>query len=354
MRPQQIDGTEARAVDHEARFDFGGAVARRFHEEAAVRTREALHAAVAHQRAAGIFHVALQRQHVGMLIDDAAGGAEQRRRAAHFGFELVRLGAGDQAHAVDVVDVRALEQVQQHLLFFIAVGDDELAAVVVFDAARLAIGVQGAVAGDTEARLEAARCVVEAGVNDAAVARRGDGARMGLRLEQQHFAAGQRQCARHGEAHHARTDDDAFDPVCHILNLSCKHPHFRRVLAALLLAAAGRLQRVFRQPLHGDQGSAAGAGPAAHRDAGHRRCRGRRSSCRRKGYTPITFASNYPVSDRVEASIWSVPEPVAASATHFKAPGAGDARRAGAGDGAGGERPRRPMPRSTRRSSRTC
>ena len=159
-----------------------------------------------------------------MLIDDAARRAEQRGRAAYFGLELVRLGAGDQAHAVDVVEMRALEQMQQHLLFFIAVGDDELAAVVVIDAARLAVGVQRAVAGDAEARLEAARGVVEAGMNHAAVARRGDGARMGLGFEQQDFAPGQRQCARDGEAHDARTDDDAFDLVCHILNLSCKQP----------------------------------------------------------------------------------------------------------------------------------
>ena len=44
-----------------------------------------------------------------------------------------------------------------------------------------------------------------------------------------------------------------------------------------------------------------------------------------KGYTPIQFSSNYPVSDSVESSLWSVPEPVAASATHFKAPSAAEA-----------------------------
>ena len=43
-----------------------------------------------------------------------------------------------------------------------------------------------------------------------------------------------------------------------------------------------------------------------------------------KGYTPIRFSANYPASDPVESSLWSVPEPVAASAAHFKAPGAGE------------------------------
>ena len=43
-----------------------------------------------------------------------------------------------------------------------------------------------------------------------------------------------------------------------------------------------------------------------------------------KGYVPIQFSSNYPASEPVEASLWSVPEQVAAGAVHFKAPGAGD------------------------------
>lgn len=43
----------------------------------------------------------------------------------------------------------------------------------------------------------------------------------------------------------------------------------------------------------------------------------------KNGYTAITFASNYPASDRVEASLWSVPEPVVARATHLRAGVAG-------------------------------
>jgi len=43
----------------------------------------------------------------------------------------------------------------------------------------------------------------------------------------------------------------------------------------------------------------------------------------KKGFTSIAFTTNYPESDRVEATIWSVPEPVVARITHLKAPGAG-------------------------------
>ena len=42
----------------------------------------------------------------------------------------------------------------------------------------------------------------------------------------------------------------------------------------------------------------------------------------KKGYTAMTFTSNYPASDRVEASLWSVPEPVVARAAHLKGPAA--------------------------------
>ena len=127
--------------------------------------------------------------------------------------------ARDQPDAVDVVGVRAFEQVQQDLFFFLAVGDDELAAIVVVHAACLAIGIQRAIAGHAEARLETARRVVEPGVDDAAVARRGDGAGVGFGLEQQHFAARQRQRARDRESDDACANDHAFDLIRHVPNL---------------------------------------------------------------------------------------------------------------------------------------
>ena len=48
----------------------------------------------------------------------------------------------------------------------------------------------------------------------------------------------------------------------------------------------------------------------------------------KQGYAAMTFASNYPDSDRIAASLWSVPEPVVARAAHFHAsvPDAPDVR----------------------------
>jgi hypothetical protein len=40
----------------------------------------------------------------------------------------------------------------------------------------------------------------------------------------------------------------------------------------------------------------------------------------KKGFTNVAFSSNYPVSDRVEATIWSVPEPVVAKVAHLRPP----------------------------------
>jgi len=44
-----------------------------------------------------------------------------------------------------------------------------------------------------------------------------------------------------------------------------------------------------------------------------------------KGYQPMPFASNYPVSNTVESTLWSVPLPAVESAVYYKAPNATDA-----------------------------
>jgi hypothetical protein len=51
---------------------------------------------------------------------------------------------------------------------------------------------------------------------------------MGFRLEQQHLAPRQRQRAGDCKANDARTDDHAFDFVCHRRNLSERVSCFAR------------------------------------------------------------------------------------------------------------------------------
>src|SRR6185312_1114106 len=94
-------------------------------------------------------------------------------------------------------------------------GDGELAEPAVRDAALAAIGIEAVAAGDAEARLEAPFRIVQPGMDDLAVARRGLRADPALLLEHQHLAPAPRQRPRHREPDHARADHHAFDGVGH-------------------------------------------------------------------------------------------------------------------------------------------
>ena len=144
---------------------------------------------------------------------------------------------------------------------------------------------------------------------------------MRLRFEQQHFAAGERQCARHREAHDARADDHAFDLVCHMLNLSCNPRTLRRMIAlaavSIVFAACARDVDTYakiqdplllKAALHTVTLASDDAAIAAR--------------LREQGYQPVAFASNYPASIPVEAALWEVPEPFAAKVAQFTAPSA--------------------------------
>ena len=78
-----------------------------------------------------------------------------------------------------------------------------------------AIGIEHVAALDAEARLQTAVGIMQPGMDDFAVARRGLGAELARRFENQYFMPGARQRARHGEADDARPDHDAFDGIAH-------------------------------------------------------------------------------------------------------------------------------------------
>ena len=90
----------------------------------------------------------------------------------------------------------------------------ELAGAAVRHAVFDAVVVQLAAALHAAARLERARRVVHAGMNDFAVARRGAGADGVFALQHQQRAAG-REFARDRQAHHAGTDDNGLDVISH-------------------------------------------------------------------------------------------------------------------------------------------
>ena len=70
-------------------------------------------------------------------------------------------------------------------------------------------------AADAEPRLQAARLVVEPGVDDLAVVGGGLGADALRPLQYQDLLAGRSERAGDGQAHHAGTDDERFDIVTH-------------------------------------------------------------------------------------------------------------------------------------------
>src|SRR4029078_10882555 len=124
-----------------------------------------------------------------MLVDDAAGRAVQGGGATHLRFHAERLAGRDPANTFHAVGARAFQEVVEYVFLVGAAGDDELAAVLVIDAALLAVGIQRPVPRHAEARLETARRVVQASVDDAAVACRGDRAGVRLPLEQPNRAS---------------------------------------------------------------------------------------------------------------------------------------------------------------------
>ena len=81
------------------------------------------------------------------------------------------------------------------------------------NAALGTIAVQKVTPGNTQPRLEGTRFVVDAGVNDFAVARTHVHAEVALAFENDHFAAAARQRPGRRKAYDPCTDDNAIDVV---------------------------------------------------------------------------------------------------------------------------------------------
>ena len=119
-------------------------------------------------------------------------------------------------------------------------GDDQLAELRERHPVLAAIGVEPPAPVDAAGRLEAALWVIDAAVDDLAVARGGLKADRPGAFEHQHLAAGQRQGPRRGEPDDPGADHDAFDLV-----------HIRSPLsfAGVVRGPPGRCRVEFRAPL---------------------------------------------------------------------------------------------------------
>ena len=180
-------------------------------DAAASATRRLRHRAVEGEHRAVALGVALQGQHVGVAVDDAGGGREQRRRAVQVGLHRDRLGGAQEAHALDAIGLGAALDLGQLLALGLVGGDDQLAAIAVRHAVLGAVGIEQAPAGDAGARHQAALGIVDAGVDDLGIARAGLGADAFGGLDDDDLTAGKGKGAGDGEADDAGADHNAVD-----------------------------------------------------------------------------------------------------------------------------------------------
>jgi hypothetical protein len=148
-----------------------------------------------------------------MAVDDSRRRRVERVRARKLGFQGARFVRADARDVGDAVGVRAGENRLERRQLRRIRRHDQLAAAPVRHAALGAVGVQALAPRDAGARLERARRIVDAGVDHLGVARAGVRADGVLGLEDHHLAAGERQRARHREAHHPGADDCGVDAI---------------------------------------------------------------------------------------------------------------------------------------------
>jgi hypothetical protein len=159
------------------------------------------------------FGVAEQRQHVGMAVDDAGGGGQQRGVAVQRRLQRAGFGPRQGLQIAHAIGFGVGPDRLQFLGFRRRGRDDQLAAIAVRNAVVPAVLIERHPSGDAHPRHQAAGLVIDTGVDHLAVARRRDRADSFSRLQHDHLAACQRQPPRHGKADHPRSDNDAINLV---------------------------------------------------------------------------------------------------------------------------------------------
>ena len=189
-----IDGDRCRIGAAEMRLPSAG------------RPHEALDRRVERDHAAAILEVALEREHVAMAVDDAGFRRIHRESAGERGLEPPRRGALDHLDPFDAVDRGLLDDRFEPNGFGIVGGHDELAALAVRHAMRGAEVVEHPPPAGTMIRPLGAGRVIEAGVDDLAVAGGHAGADAGGGLRDDHLVSGKRGRAPNRKPDHARSD----------------------------------------------------------------------------------------------------------------------------------------------------
>ena len=175
------------------------------------RALDALDRASQHDRAAVGLDVALQRQHQAVAVDDAGGGRDQRGDACQLGLERARSVAPDRLQIGDAVLRCRLPYGRELGPLALLRGDDELAAARMAHVVLGAEAVEQLLAAHAQPRPQAARRIVDAGVDHLAVARGGFRADQLVLLQNHQLVGGRGQRAGNSQSHHAGAHHDGFN-----------------------------------------------------------------------------------------------------------------------------------------------
>ena len=213
---------QTRRIDHDPRAEFH---LRRRHDVRAAVAPHRGHRGPESDRAAMALEVALQREHPAVAVHDAGRRRQQGRLAAQLGLERDRFLARQPSQVVHAIEGRlGLQRVQAGQLLRRG-RDDQLAAAPVRDMALLAMCIEQLLAAHAQARLQRSGRVVQAGVDDLAVARAHPGADRVRAFQHQRFQPAHRQRAPYRQADNPGTDHDSIDSI-HARD--CAEPRPRR------------------------------------------------------------------------------------------------------------------------------
>ncbi len=165
---RELIGVQAAAGDEVAGVDFLAAFRREADEGGLLSDPGDLRAEV--ELCAHLFGVLSVMRGDAAPIDDAGDGGEDRLHAAAIRFALADLPRIEEFQAFDAVLLSALPEIHQARNFRLFGGDDQLADLLVRNVVLLEVLPSELTAFDAELGLKGAGLIIDAGVDDAAIA----------------------------------------------------------------------------------------------------------------------------------------------------------------------------------------
>ena len=155
--------------------------------------------------------VAAQGDHEGVGVDDPGRGRQQRALRVERGLERARLRAAQPDEIGHAVGLGLGFERGELADFSLVHRHQELAASLVGHAELLGERVEHRLALDAEPRLVEPGRIIDAGMDDFAIARTHTLADSAFALDDDDLAPGERERTRHGEPDDARADDETLD-----------------------------------------------------------------------------------------------------------------------------------------------